>query len=156
MRAIAKTCRRFWRLRGPERTIVLEAGAVLVATRIGLHAAGFRGWKWLLELFTPAVPPKGAPSHTPTDAAARAIARLEAATARNLPFRSSCLERSLSLWWLLRRCGIPAEICAGARKKDGGFEAHAWVEWNGVVLSDDDERAGFVPFDGPLLEAQSR
>ncbi|GAC1622880.1 MAG: hypothetical protein NVS9B13_16130 [Candidatus Acidiferrum sp.] len=74
-----------------------------------------------------------------------------AAAARNLFFESNCLERSLTLWWLLCRRGFAAELRFGARKDLASFEAHAWVEWNGTALSDPgDGQLPFVPFEPPL------
>jgi len=44
----------------------------------------------------------------------------------------SCLAKSLTLWWLLGRQGIPSQLRIGTRKEKEKFEAHAWVEtrWN--------------------------
>lgn len=84
------------------------------------------------------------------------IARLESAAARNLFHRSSCLERSIVLCWLLRSRGIPAELRVGAQKHVERFEAHAWVECEGIVLNDaDDIHSHFVPFDGPVTPAET-
>ncbi len=48
---------------------------------------------------------------------------------------SSCLEQSLVLWYLLQNEGIATALRIGVRKDDGKFEAHAWVECNGVALN---------------------
>jgi len=50
----------------------------------------------------------------------------------------SCLEGSLTLWYLLRRKGIPACLRIGVRKENGKFEAHAWVEHGGEALNQDE------------------
>ena len=47
----------------------------------------------------------------------------------------SCLSKSVVLAWLLRRQGVPAEIRIGVRTA-GEFEAHAWVEANGLESKD--------------------
>lgn len=81
--------------------------------------------------------------------------QLEEAAARNLPFKTNCLEQSLVLWPLLRRRGFPAELKFGARKDAGKFEAHAWVELDGEALNNDsDESRGFVPFDAGAAVTQ--
>lgn len=60
------------------------------------------------------------------------------------------------LCWLLRTRGIPAELRVGAQKQVGRFQAHAWVECEGVILNDaDDIHAHFVPFDGPVTPAET-
>lgn len=59
-----------------------------------------------------------------------------------LPFASRCLLESLVLLWVLRRAGIEAELLLGVRTILGPFEAHAWVEYDGIVLNDDDDVRG--------------
>jgi hypothetical protein len=82
---------------------------------------------------------------------ANRISQLESAAARNLFFNTNCLEQSLVLWSILRREGFAADLKMGARKEAGRFEAHAWVELNGLPLNDDTggERT-FVPFDDAI------
>ena len=72
-------------------------------------------------------------------AAARAldVARLVNMASRHTPLPNTCLHRSLALWWLLERRGFDSRLQFGARKRDGVFEAHAWVEHGGLVVSDD-------------------
>ena len=67
---------------------------------------------------------------------ARAMARLVLAASRRLPFATTCLHRSVVLWWLLRRRGIPAAIRLGARTESGPFEAHAWVACGGIAVGE--------------------
>jgi len=50
----------------------------------------------------------------------------------------SCLEESLTLWYLLRKQGIPACLRIGVRKENEKFEAHAWVEHDGEALNQDE------------------
>jgi hypothetical protein len=70
------------------------------------------------------------------------------AAARRVPGRVSCLHKSLTLWWLLRRRGVGAELRVGVRKPGSRLEAHAWVERDGMVLNDDpDVRQRFSSFD---------
>jgi hypothetical protein len=84
---------------------------------------------------------------------APAIAMMGAAVARRLPFEPTCLEKSLALWWLLRRHRIPGQLRIGVRKNlSGEFEAHAWVEADGVVLGESGEdHTLFVPLEGEIL-----
>ncbi len=48
----------------------------------------------------------------------------------------NCLEESLTLWHLLGKQQIPARLRIGVRKNNGVFEAHAWVEHDGVALNE--------------------
>jgi hypothetical protein len=152
-----ETWRGFWRLSGYARGIVLEAAAALAATWVGLRLAGFRRWKASLAWLAPgATAPAGAMEPALVDSA-REIARLEQAAARHLFFRANCLEQSLTLWWLLQRRGIAAELRIGARKEDGRFEAHAWVEFDGAALNDaGEEHLHFVPFDGDVTSMETQ
>ena len=64
------------------------------------------------------------------------VCRMVLAADRHSPMRGTCLERSLALWWLLGRRGITTQLRIGARKSEGKFEAHAWVERNGEVIGE--------------------
>lgn len=48
--------------------------------------------------------------------------------------RAACLQRSAVATWLLRRCGLRAELVIGYRPIP--FESHAWVEVDGHVVND--------------------
>ena len=77
------------------------------------------------------------------------VAWLAGVAARPTPFR--CLTRSLTLVRLLARRGVSADIRIGVRTEEGLLRAHAWVEWEGRALNDN-ERAlqGFARFDRVL------
>src|ERR1700735_3515492 len=132
------TWSRFWRLDGRSRGVALEVAAGLAVTRVGLRVAGLRNWQRALGRLASATssdtPPEGL-DESSRIALVRTIARLEESAARHVIFHPTCLERSLTLWCLLRRRGIPAELCVGARKEAGIFEAHAWVECEGVAIN---------------------
>jgi hypothetical protein len=70
--------------------------------------------------------------------------------------RANCLQRSLTLWWLLTRRSIPAEVFVGVRNVSGQLEAHAWLEVRGEVINDHaDVRTHYVPFDRAILSPSS-
>jgi hypothetical protein len=48
------------------------------------------------------------------------------------PWRRTCLTRTAVLYHLLRRSGMPVELCLGVRASNGKVEAHAWMEREGV------------------------
>lgn len=63
----------------------------------------------------------------------------------------SCLAKSLTLWWLLRREGIPTDLRIGVRKVNEKIEAHAWVERDGAALNEPEEHhRHFTAFDEAL------
>lgn len=52
-------------------------------------------------------------------------------------FRPRCLVRSLAIQRMLRRRGIDSStLNIGVRIRNGAFEAHAWVELDGLVVGD--------------------
>ena len=84
----------------------------------------------------------------PAERASHITALFDLANRRYSFHETTCLPASLLLWWLLRRRGIAADLCIGARTLTGEFEAHAWVELDGIVLNDDQEvRQVYPPFD---------
>ena len=58
-------------------------------------------------------------------------------------FRPTCLVRSIAISNLLRKQGISGgRIRVGVGMRDGKFVAHAWVEYDGIVIGDDDSVVG--------------
>jgi Transglutaminase-like superfamily len=49
-----------------------------------------------------------------------------------------CLPRSLALSRVLARRGVATTLRIGVRTVDGELRAHAWVEWHGRPLNDDE------------------
>lgn len=149
--------RRFWRLSSFERVAVLEAAAALAITWVGLRLRGFRRWKAMAERLALSAKPKSAANGDAQVQAGQDIARMAAAAARYLPFRTNCLEQSLVLWWLLQRRGIAADMRIGVRKEANQFEAHAWVDFEGgVVGGPSEEHLHFVPFEGSVASLETQ
>jgi len=71
--------------------------------------------------------------------AAAVTAHMVNAADRHGLVHPSCLAKSLTLWWLLGRQGIPSHLRIGIRKEKETFEAHAWVERDGTALNEPDE-----------------
>lgn len=154
-----ETWRRFWCLSAHSRVLVVEAALALTATWIGLRVAGYRGCKRVLDWLVAGTVKRANGSDPVILGSARAITRFQQSAARHLFLRTNCLEQSLVLWWLLQKRGFAAELRFGARKEEGRFEAHAWVELEGVVLNDTlEHHLHFAPFDRPVpsMETQTR
>lgn len=117
--------RKFWHLSFAEQALLLNAGCVLAAYRIAL---------WVLPWRRLAV---SRPSRSTSRARRYSVDRLEWAvrTARRAIPRATCLTQALALHHFLARAGYESSIHIGvAKASDGKFEAHAWVEHNGVTL----------------------
>ena len=131
---------RFISLPQAEQTLFLRALLRVGAIRLGL---------WLLPSRTvlhavlgmEGRGRRGAGRH-PVDRLAWAIR----AAARYVP-GATCLTQALALQWLLVRSGHISSVHLGAKKSpEGKFEAHAWVECDGLVVTDDLEKCeAFTP-----------
>jgi hypothetical protein len=72
--------------------------------------------------------------------------------ARRGIFNANCLQRSLPLWWMLKRQNIHGDLKIGVRLNQQQCEAHAWVEYLGCVLNDsEDVSERFTPFRDAII-----
>ena len=63
-----------------------------------------------------------------------------------------CLPRSLTLWTLLRRRGVDAQLLLGVDPTEADLDAHAWVRVCGIDINEDaDHLARLHAFEPPLL-----
>lgn len=103
-----------------------------------------------------------APSFSSTDAAALTPADEQLArrwalavdrAMRGVPGAAGCLVRASALRALLAAAGMArAEVRIGVRRGAAGFEAHAWVEQDGIPIAEPDTlRGAFASLDGVTL-----
>lgn len=72
---------------------------------------------------------------TPMDIAdAQRLARLAAIAGTRGPIEATCLRQSLLLLFLLRRKRLKPDLMIGVRRENDAFDAHAWVQLDGVAL----------------------
>ena|ERR1700738_2598783 len=146
--------RRFSLLDWDARGIFLRAAILLPVIAVNLRLRGFRATQESLLRFLahpPLVPQQDSTDPRLAFEQTRLTARMVNAAGRHAWPASTCLEKSLALWWLLRRRGIESELRIGARKLDGKFEAHAWVEREGIALNEPQEgHRRYAPFDKSL------
>ena len=137
----------FLALSPPDQRLVIETVIVQPFVPVGLRLLGFRRCRRVLLWLTPIA--GSSLARAAASESARRAARLVEACGRTCSVGATCLSRSLTLWWLLRRRGIPVHLCIGVRKPAGALEAHAWVEHGDEVLNDDSRvRTRFAAF-GP-------
>jgi hypothetical protein len=146
--------RRFSSLDPEARGTFLRAALLLPLISASLKVRGFRATQGTLLRFLGH--PQQASQEDSTrllsdDERTRFTVRMVNAAVRHVWRRSTCLEKSLALWRLLNRRGIASELRIGARKIDGKFEAHAWVEHQGIAVDHpDDLHRHYAPFDSTL------
>jgi hypothetical protein len=125
-----------YRALDPEaRRLFWRAVRLLAVIGVSLRLRGFQQTKARLRKKLP-VP---AAEHQGTADALQKTCRMVKAAAHYGPGHPTCLEQSLALWFLLQRQGIPAQLRIGVRKLPEKFEAHAWVECDGVALNQGEE-----------------
>jgi hypothetical protein len=83
-------------------------------------------------------PEEGANSSTGLVTTIQATEHAVATAAAFFPARALCLEQSLALYYVLRRQGVSVSYCQGVQVQP--FQAHAWVEYEGVPVNDIPER----------------
>jgi Transglutaminase-like superfamily len=126
--------RRFSALPRPAKALFLRAVVLLPLLTVSLRVRGFGATQRLLQnLITP---PKNCLPVRAVESRAALTSHMVLAAARNSLIPSTCLERSLSLWWLLARQGIATQFRIGVRKDGEKFAAHAWVERDGVAIGE--------------------
>lgn len=140
--------RRFSALERPARGLFLRAAALLPLISLSLRACGFRKTQAFLQKF---VSLHSHPADTSASITADLTARMVRAAVRNSLGHPTCLEESLALWCLLGRQGIGSDLRVGVRKVGEKFEAHAWVERDGVALNEPEAKhQHFAAFDAAL------
>jgi hypothetical protein len=155
--------RRFSALEPGARGLFLRAFALLPLISLSLRARGFRATQFTLQKYVSRSRAVPAAETLSMDKERAARVALSARMVRSATYRSfgyaTCLEKSLALWWLLGRQGIPSTVRIGTRKTGGKFEAHAWVECNGVPLNEPAEpHSHYAAFDEafPVLESAKK
>jgi len=126
--------RRFSALPRAAKRDFVQAALLMPLIRVSLRLRGFRATQESLQSRVGG----GAAGLSEASAAdeTKQVCRMVVAAARYSPISSTCLERSLTLWWLLARRGIATQLRIGARKSGDKFEAHAWVERNGEAIGE--------------------
>lgn len=134
---------RWHQLPRDERALALRLLWLLPLIDVSLRSAGFqRSRAWLARF----LPREGVLLDVSPASLAEAqrLAWLARAIGARSPWRTSCLRQALAVWLLLRRRRLPAELKIGVIRRDPPFQAHAWVELDGVAL--DPEAAAHAAF----------
>ncbi len=140
--------RKFLALPRVERWLLVQAMVTLPLVTLTLRTIGLRRCYRTLERLAPLAGCDVLTGASACQLAMRTGWLVRVASTYGL-VQGNCLAQSLTIWWLLCRQRIPAELRIGVRKQQGRLEAHAWMEYQRRVLNDD---AGigrrFSPFGG--------
>lgn len=100
----------------------------------GLRVLGFKRMRRMAECKVTTFPESNSQAGLTSLNHAHRAAQLVAIAARHGLYQANCLHQSLPLCWLLRRRGLPAMLKIGVHHQTQTFQAHAWVELDGVPL----------------------
>lgn len=146
---------RTWRNLSPqERSLLMPALALLPLVTLVLKLGGLKRTQAILTSLSPsAISP---PSDAQIAQIITTVRMVKIAVRYNAPW-TTCLKKSLVLWYLLRRQGIAANLQIGVRLEQGQFQAHAWVEYQGLVVGDRaDVRQQYTAFDNLNTQLNER
>lgn len=109
---------------------ILFAAIQLVFVRVALVVLGFGRTLRLVRWFSG----QRRRDDIQDQALAAAVYRIAVASAFITYSGARCLERSLVLFYQLKRAGAPVALRVGANARP--FAAHAWVEYNGQPINE--------------------
>jgi hypothetical protein len=134
--------RRFSRLSGAKRRLLLKATLLLVIVRLGLWLLPFETLRRLLIGFS-----EGSVKLRDTDqSSVGEVTWAVEKAGRFMPWAATCLTLALTAQVLLLRRGHGAVIHIGVAKGSGEqFLAHAWVESEGKIVIGDHELDRYTP-----------
>ncbi len=146
--------RRFKALERPAQSLFLRAIFLLPIVALSLRWRGFRGTQTMLERFLS----NGSAAKDSAEVNERVAmtAHMVSVADQSGLVHPSCLAKSLTLWWLLMRQGIAADLRIGIRKENEKMAAHAWVERNGTALNEPEEHhRHYAAFDAEFSSMSS-
>jgi hypothetical protein len=124
------------RLSPYRQKLFLTAILLLPLLNLSLYFLGYFRLRKILEKIIPFKNINICHSDAEIITQARDITQIVSIAVENGLIHATCLQRSMLGWLLLRREGVQGNICFGVRMNDCQLEAHAWIEYNGVVVND--------------------
>jgi hypothetical protein len=137
-----------WALPVRDKWLLAQSLVVLPANGLALRLMSFKRWQTILSRLAAFDGQRSDATVDSTLPVACRTAELVRIAAGRGPYAGSCLPRSLTIWWLLRRQKVDSKIRFGARKECNQLKAHAWVELHGIALNNVAVVDGFTPFEG--------
>jgi hypothetical protein len=119
--------RKFLRLSWRDKWLIIQVIAMLLYVRIGLCWLGYQRLRNHL-----------AGRITPSKTEIRHAVHIgKLVNAAGLRSGANCLQRSLTLWWLLRLHGIASDLHFGIpRQPYATFTAHVWLQIGTTIIND--------------------
>lgn len=114
------------------RMILLETMGICLLVELGTKLLPFQLFWNLLNR----IPIASERRSSPPDEALAEIPQLCEKALTRLPWHISCLKKTLTLFVLLRRCGIRGDLRIGMAKDRDSLRAHSWLEHGGEIVGD--------------------
>ena len=116
-----------------ERLLLVEATCALAVARLALLCFPFR---WIAGWFGHAGSESGTTISSLKEAEARHVGRAVETMANHVPWKSLCLVKAISAWWMLSRRGITGTVYFGvANDPCKSFSAHAWLRCGDRIVT---------------------
>lgn len=119
-----------------ERNLFLKSVLLLPVIHVALLLLGYHRLRGVMDNLIPLKPIDKPFSETEILQRGQKITRMVSFAAQHGFNEASCLRRSLLVWGYLLREGIQSDICFGVRMSNRKLEAHAWIEYNRVIVND--------------------
>jgi hypothetical protein len=154
LRSLRHNFRQFLGLSSNQRSLLLRGLLYLPLAWLLLRTVGFsRLASFLLRPVADGRASRVAPDWKKVSASARMVHLAE----RYGIVPRNCLRRSLVLCYLLQRQGVASNLQIGVDCGGGNFQAHSWVEVDGLVVNDgQDVHERYTAFSGLAENLASR
>jgi Transglutaminase-like superfamily len=132
---------KFWHLTRREKKAFCEASILLSLSNASVRTISFRH----IERFLRTRWNGGTPTSIDQEEEIRLVHHSVSCAANVLPWKSTCLNRSIAEFIMLWRRGIPVVMFAGARFSGiSSLEAHAWVDAGPELKNTSSKFPGFA------------
>lgn len=135
MARIKKRIKQLSELSTEGRFLLFYAMLLLPSIAAALNLFGFKKTRALLAKTIPQNPDRDYSEKQQLEVAYQVV-KIVAIAANHGPYKANCLKKSMAGWWLLARKGIAVEIKIGVARESDALQAHAWIEYRGLVLND--------------------
>ena len=119
--------------RVPFRFMTARALFLFVLISLGLYFFGFNRVYKAFARWTRTLK-RRVPEAQEQEVLDRTLSSVVTATRLYYRRRKDCLPKSLTIYYLVRKQGIDANLCIGVKKFP--FAGHAWVEYGGRIVDD--------------------
>lgn len=144
-----KLINKFMALPASDQALLFKSLTPLVAMRFGLWTLPYTRVRVIADWMTAHGRTSSRTNASDTKPSREKIAWAVATASRIVPGGSNCLVRAMATEIILKRYGYASTLKIGVAKPAAGqFEAHAWLESDGIVVIGDFQLDRFVPLKG--------